>query len=617
MNLQVVCIVMFSLFLLSAGLQAGDLPPGPEPILKTLKTGHPRLILTDERVAEIRKVTATDPLAASYLQDLKATGESILEQKPVERVLIGPRLLDKSRTAFSRITTLGLLYRLDGDPKWAKRAIEEMKTAAEFSDWNPSHYLDTAEMTAALGLGYDWLYDAMTPEERAVIGKALIEKGLSTSLPLYSGHSRPVWAANSNWNCVCNGGMIVGSLAIADINPQLSEEVLFNALNCLERVLPTYAPDGAWPEGPAYWDYATSYTLYAVYSLKSALGTDFGIMEKPGMRQTGYFVPALTGPTGLPFNFADSDPAALYIRPRVYGLALCFDDPSYAYLARSMTMWKHASSFDVIFFDPRGDVSDTKSISLDSYFSRISVATFRSSSTDQNAVFVGFKGGDNAAPHSHLDLGSFVMESDGVRWADDLGRDDYNAPGYWDTKGPRWQYYRLINKGHNTLTINGMNQDPQAEAPIVKFVSRPGMGFAVADLTKAYAPSDMDSVQRGIKLGGGRRYVLVQDEIRSNKAIDLVWAMHTQAAIDIDPTGRNATLSLNGKALSVRLLNPEGARFTQEEVVLDLPQKPIKNERKLLIHLSECSGQTCIVVLFSPGTEDFKPTSVVSLEKWR
>ena len=51
--------------------------------------------------------------------------------------------------------------------------------------------------------------------------------------------------------------------------------------------------------------------------------------------------------------------------------------------------------------------------------------------TNPQALFVGFKAGDNKANHSHLDLGSFVFDAAGVRWAMDLGADDYNLPGYF------------------------------------------------------------------------------------------------------------------------------------------------------------------------------------------
>ena len=46
--------------------------------------------------------------------------------------------------------------------------MKELRAAAAFPDWNPSHFLDTAEMTHAFAIGYDWLYEGLGPEARGV-----------------------------------------------------------------------------------------------------------------------------------------------------------------------------------------------------------------------------------------------------------------------------------------------------------------------------------------------------------------------------------------------------------------------------------------------------------------
>ena len=47
-----------------------------------------------------------------------------------------------------------------------------------------------------------------------------------------------------------------------------------------------------------------------------------------------------------------------------------------------------------------------------------------------------------------------LLDAQGVRWALDLGSDNYNMPGYFGSK--RWTYYRMTNRSHNTLemTVN-------------------------------------------------------------------------------------------------------------------------------------------------------------------
>ncbi len=65
--------------------------------------------------------------------------------------------------------------RVSGDRRFADAAIAEMKTAATFKDWNPRHFLDTAEMTTALAVSYDWLFNVMDGRQCDTIRRAIIE----------------------------------------------------------------------------------------------------------------------------------------------------------------------------------------------------------------------------------------------------------------------------------------------------------------------------------------------------------------------------------------------------------------------------------------------------------
>ncbi len=259
---------------------------------------------------------------------------------------------------------------------------------------------------------------------------------------------------------------------------------------------------------------------------------------------------------------------------------------------------------------------------LAKYFRDKEIVTLRSAWNDQKATFIGFKGGDNKMNHGHLDLGSFVMDASGERWAIDLGSDDYNLPGYFGSQ--RWDYYRLRAAGHNTLVINPdakPDQDTKSTAKIVRFSERPGAAFAIADLSNAYA-RNAKSVQRGLKLEG--RNVLIQDEIHINKSADVWWFFHTGAKVDCN--GTTAILTQGGKKLTATLLSPPGASFSvlpakQMTTSPQPPRKQVKaistsNPKKLSVHCL-ASGSVRITVLLTPDDAPKSKTDILPLAKWR
>ena len=85
-----------------------------------------------------------------------------------------------------RVYTLALLYRSGRRPQYADRAWQELEAAANFKDWNPRHFLDTAEMTHAFAIGYDWLYDVWTPEQRATLRRRWSRRASSPPMVYYT-----------------------------------------------------------------------------------------------------------------------------------------------------------------------------------------------------------------------------------------------------------------------------------------------------------------------------------------------------------------------------------------------------------------------------------------------
>lgn len=569
--------------------------PNEKTVLNTLRKEHPRLILLQEDIPRIKDLIHENAAAREIYTRLKEEADQILTQPTVEYKIIGPRLLSQSRRCLDRVYKLGLLYRLEGDRKYLKRALEELDAAAAFPDWNPSHFLDTAELAHAFAIAYDWLYHDITPEQRNKIRSALVEKGLKAYL---KGFEEDRWwtRATHNWNQVCHGGIGIGALAVADELPDMAATVLSKALQQIPLALKGYAPDGGWNEGPGYWHYATRYTVYFFASLNTALGTDFGLSDYEGLDKAGLFRIHFQGPTGKSFNYADAH-SAFRGTHEMYWLAQRYNQPVYAW--HQWQDWKNPHALDLIWYSAKSEDPQAGGVPLNAFYRGIDVVFFRTAWNDPNAIFVGFKGGDNKANHSHLDLGGFVLDADGLRWAVDLGGDNYNLPNYFGKL--RWTYYRLINKSHNTLVIDNENQDPQAAAPIIQFHSSPRRAFAIADLTQAYS---LERVHRGIAMIDGK-HILVQDEIEANTPVEILWGMLTPASIKIE--NRTVTLEQKEKRLQVRILSPSGARF---DVVSANPPKPQRQQphiQKLVVRLPQKEKTVRLAVLLTPYANADRP----------
>ena len=383
-------------------------------VLRALRPDHPRLYVLDEEIDGIKQQIKSDARLRRWYDRLQKDAEKMLKEPVVVHRLIGPRLLDQSRAALRRISTLAGLYRLDGDHRKADRARQEMLAAAAFPDWNPAHFLDVAEMTNALAIGYDWLYQFLTDADRARIRQAIVEKGLKPGLLIYeSGRGWPT--VIHNWNQVCNGGLTAGALAVADREPDLARQLIDHARRSIVRAMASFAPDGGWAEGPGYWNYATEYNVFFLSAVESALGTDFGLKQMAGFRETGEFRMQSIGPLNRTFNYADAhdSPGAA---PQMFWFAKAFSRPDYAE-HESRYIGDRAGIFHLLWAAGLPAALPDSAPPLDKLFRGIDVAFFRSAWNDKDAIFVAFKGGDNRANHSHLDLGTFVLDALGLNQA--------------------------------------------------------------------------------------------------------------------------------------------------------------------------------------------------------
>lgn len=530
---------------------------------------HPRILMLKGEEDEIRKNIKEEKTWEKIHNIIIGESENILEKPPVERIQIGKRLLDKSREALKRIFFLSYSYRMTSNPEYLKRAEKEMLAVAEFSDWNPSHFLDVAEITMGMAIGYDWLYNSLEKSSREKIRDAIINKGIMPSLdPKYNGWLK----STNNWNQVCNAGMTYGAMAIFEDDTSLANKIISRGCESVMLPMNEYEPDGAYPEGYSYWDYGTSFNIMFISAYEKAYQKEFPAAKNTGFLKTGSYLMNMSGLSGSCFNYSDCG-SGISLHPAMFWFAGRNGDPS--------ILWEEKKELDnlkrarerllpaIMIWGSDLKISDI-SEPVAKFWSgggKNPVALMRTSRTDPDAIFIGLKCGTPKASHSHLDIGSFVMDADGQRWAMDFGSQDYNSleqagVDLWNLgqNSQRWQVYRYNNYVHNTLTINNQLQNVGGYAAITSSSDNPAMMNAVTDLTTLYNPH-IKSAFRGVAIVD-ESYLTVRDEIETggNKA-SVRWTMLTPASVEIKGDN-SARLSIDGKKLVIKVTEPAGIKIT-------------------------------------------------------
>ncbi|QJW90915.1 DUF4962 domain-containing protein [Spirosoma taeanense] len=555
-----VCVTF--LVLSKVGVQAQNNPIGPT----TPLSAHPRILLRQGEEQAIRKTIAADNAWQNVHQAILAECDRMLAVAPVERIQIGRRLLDKSREALRRLFFLSYAWRMTRQPTYLQRAEKELLAVSAFSDWNPSHFLDVAEMTMAVAIGYDWLYNDLSPAARSAIKDAILKKGIE---PSFDTRYNSWLKASHNWNQVCNAGMTYGALAISEDQPELARTVINRAIESVVLPMADYAPDGAYPEGYSYWGYGTSFNVMLISALEKAFGQDFGLSNQPGFLKTAGYLANMTGPSGNSFNYSDAGTGGS-LQPAMFWFANKLKDPSLLWVERNRLLNSDAQSHvrdrlmpAIMLWSGGIRVNSIPEPKATVWVGegKSPVALMRTSWTDPDALFVGLKAGSPSVNHAHMDVGSFVMEADGVRWAMDFGMQDYNSleskgVKLWDKEqnSQRWQVYRYSNQVHNTLTVNNEAQRVNGNATITHASKKPPFMSAATNLTGLYEGS-LASANRGIAIVD-QAYVVVRDELETAaKNATVRWTMLTGATVNL--TGRNrAELTKDGKKLILQVQEP-------------------------------------------------------------
>lgn len=592
-------------------------------------TGHPRILLLKGEENAILKNISSDQNWAKLNEVIMNESDKIIALPTLERIQIGRRLLSVSRECLRRIFFLSYSYRISKDKKYLDRAEKELIKVSQFSDWNPSHFLDVAEMTMGVAIGYDWLYDDLTNSSKEIIKDAILKKGIE---PSFDTKYNSWLKASHNWNQVCNAGMSYGALATFEENQTLAQQVIDRAIESIKLPMEDYKPEGAYPEGYSYWGYGTSFNVMFLDAIQQIYKTDFGLSQTEGFLKTAGYFQNMVGSSGKTFNYSDAgggsglSPAMFWFANQTKNSSLLFLEKQYLQgkdnsmekdrLLPATMIWGKGISL--------AKVSEpTQQIWVGQ--GKNPVALMRTSWTKPDAIFVGLKGGSPSVNHGHMDIGSFVMDANGERWSMDLGMQEYES---LESKGvklwgmtqdsERWQVYRYNNLAHSTLAFDNAFQRVEGYAPITNFTKIPNFLSATSDISTVYKDK-VASVNRGIAIVD-QKYVIVKDEIKaSEKATTVRWAMMTSASVKITKDG-TAELSQNGKKLYLKVAKPSNITIktwsTQPTHDYDAPN----NGTTLVgfeVSIPANSSTSLDVFLIPEGAKVSANPKILTLKDWK
>ena len=574
----------------------------------TLMAPHPRLLMkAGEEKMVSQSVNRNE--AWKHKQELLLDEcDKMLQEKPVAYQKQGIRLLSPG-TAIHRIFFLSYAYRITGDERYAHRAIQEMETVCRFKGWNPSHFLDTATMTMAVGIGYDWLHEIITPQQRKLFVDGIVKHGLLPSKDRrYDGFTR----RTNNWNQVCNAGILFGAMAVYDEYPELARELIDRAVNTIRLSMTVYAPEGVYPEGYSYWGYGTNHNVLMIAALESALGTDADLPKMKGFMESAHFINYMVGSSEKTFNYGDSEErpnsfASLYwFAGREKNSGLLWNEKVLAQQDNAETIFRHDSflPFSLICTKnlKNGNIDHPKDKCWIGH-GETPVMIVRTSWKEKEGCYLALKGSKAWMSHGHMDAGSFVFDALGERWASDLGGQSYYlleqaGVSLWsyNQTGDRWKVFKYNNTAHNTLSIKGELHRVSGLVDFEETLTKGKELGAVMNMKPLYDDRIKEALRKIVLVK--KRELLIDDKVTTgSQPVTFEWVLCTPAQAKVIDAS-TWELIKNGKKVKMVVNAPDGfkIRLKDNTPIHDYDQ-PNPGTRRVIVEATVPAATTAHITV--------------------
>jgi hypothetical protein len=473
-----------------------------ERVLARIPEGHPRVLLNERRIAELRQAiqgthrwiwerlrVRIDEMAERRVPDITPETPWSTRRRPDMAAPPGVRYPDHPFTVWGMqkygypipFTALG--YLMTGEARYLEAAKRWMLKFCRLRRWNtdnPNSYdLGFSGFIIGMALGYDWLYNDLNDEERTVIGEKLAEhcEGYYRDLTSESSAWPDFYMQNHLHVNLCAAGItgltVYGEASGADTWLTLVDDTFAEVL----RRLP---PDGGWHEGVSYWGFAAHHILKYIDAVRELTGVDhfdnewlrntayyriYSQLPKPVMTRLAYITNhAIEWPAHFWPFLSFSDPSQGEHGPAIllHKLAAEYRNPYAQWLARylieeGLETWCHGGYLNLLWYDPTVEAKPLSELPTARHFEDLGLVFIRSGWGEGDAL-IGFRCGPpnghralreryyTRVTHYRPDVNSFQLYA--------CGRMLTSYPHGHDVPGlePR----RTLH--HSTILVNGVGQ---------------------------------------------------------------------------------------------------------------------------------------------------------------
>jgi hypothetical protein len=225
---------------------------------------HPRLLLSEARVESLKyKITTTHK---EIWEIIKERADSYIGQNPPSDYSDE----DDMRSAGRGIPWQVLAYVLSGSSVYFEGAKTWIMTICSYPKWQNNISLAAGECLFGVSIGYDWLYNDLTAEERNLIREKLRyqAEAMKNGPPVHYDN----WLANHNH--VEHNGLAASGFVLYDEEPEA-----INWIRQADLVFQTAflvgSDDGSSTEGHQYWAYSMESILCYTEAARDLMGINY------------------------------------------------------------------------------------------------------------------------------------------------------------------------------------------------------------------------------------------------------------------------------------------------------------------------------------------------------